>query len=621
MSQALYKRAQTMLSERVVWENKQRTYYLMRYEGLRRRNKPFPTAADLHFPHIDMAIKKWKPFWFAQVFNNEHLAQFVSLSREAGDTAHLVSEWFDYQINQFSNFEDEFHPLNDTMNMRGRGVLKVVWNPMENRLEFVAVDPVYILIPKTANDFCDAEEFVHVRHEHVAAYRRNPAYNQDEQLIAAIRGGKDDLHDHEEERNMREGITWTQDENIIVIFEHWRKNKEGRWGFHTYSPLKPEVPLRTGAPFVLCGYQWQGKDSLPFFSFVVEETSKGWYAPRGLAELLAPFQSYLTRLWNEKADSMSFLNRPLFSAPPGSQVNVANVQFRPGEVVLGRVQPMQMPTPPFSFDAGLGQPRGISEQLVLVPDYGIANDDKKNPRTAREIGFIEAISSVGVEMNGRMMRRRLAKLYQHCYAVLRQNRGKELSFFAQSELQDLPEQALHEQYMIQPDGSADQWNKPQRFARALARYQNLQGHPNVDQGELAKGLIAADDPREVRTLYLPGDTAQADEMENEAMELQILQDGYPAVAKPSENHQVRLQVLVGWIEKQGMVSAPVDPLAMQRVSEHIAQHMEFLRQQNPQVARQIEQAMQMMMQPQQPQPMQPGNEMNPATLTPTGVAA
>lgn len=398
---------------------------------------------------------------------------------------------------------------------------------------------------------------------------------------------------------MREGITWTQDEDIIVIFEHWRKDKDGNWGFHTYSPLKPEVPLRDGAPFVKCGYRWRGEDSLPFFSFTVEETNKGWYAPRGLAELLAPFQSYLKRMWDEKADSMSYLNRPLFTAPVGSQINPANIQFRPGEYVPGGLQTVPMNPPAFSFDEEMQKTREISEQLAMVPDFGLAGgQNKKDPRTAREIGFIEAISSVGVEMNGRMLRRRLAKLYQHCYAVLRQNVGDELNFFAQTELQQLPQQALHEQYLIQPDGSADQWNKPQKFARALARFQNLSGHPNVDQGELAKGLIAADDPREVRMLYLPGDMAAQDEMEDEAKEIVIMKEGWPAVLKPGENHQARLTVLIGWIQKQGMVGAPVDPLAMQRVGEHIAQHLEALKQQNPHGAKEIEAQMQMMMQPQ-----------------------
>src|SRR4051794_5648773 len=78
----LFDQAQEVIHSRGEWERKQRMYYLMRHDGLRRRNKPFPTAADLHFPLIDMNIRKAKPFWTAQATSTERLASFVALQQQ-----------------------------------------------------------------------------------------------------------------------------------------------------------------------------------------------------------------------------------------------------------------------------------------------------------------------------------------------------------------------------------------------------------------------------------------------------------------------------------------------------------------------------------------------------------
>ena len=41
------------LNQRETWENRQRLFYQARYFGVRRKTKPWPTAADLHVQLID----------------------------------------------------------------------------------------------------------------------------------------------------------------------------------------------------------------------------------------------------------------------------------------------------------------------------------------------------------------------------------------------------------------------------------------------------------------------------------------------------------------------------------------------------------------------------------------
>ncbi len=47
----------TSIEQRSPWELRQTRWYELRHHGLRRTNKPWPKAADLHWPLIDTAIE------------------------------------------------------------------------------------------------------------------------------------------------------------------------------------------------------------------------------------------------------------------------------------------------------------------------------------------------------------------------------------------------------------------------------------------------------------------------------------------------------------------------------------------------------------------------------------
>jgi len=80
----------------------------MRHAGLRRKFKPWPNAADLHYPLADSIINKLKPFYFQQIFASELIAHFTPWSdvkSEQKPDAMSAMMWFDYQMRQNSNME------------------------------------------------------------------------------------------------------------------------------------------------------------------------------------------------------------------------------------------------------------------------------------------------------------------------------------------------------------------------------------------------------------------------------------------------------------------------------------------------------------------------------------
>ncbi len=590
--------AMQVLGNRNRWEQKQRLFYQMRHEGIRRANKPFPRAADFHLPIVDSNIGKQKPFWFGQAANNEQLATFVSLRPQAAGMSTGAAEYMDYQLRHKSNYLDELTEALDTMLLRGRGVLKSTVNPFDNyAIEFEAIDPLYLIVADGASDLDTADWFVHVKTLTVAQYQRDRRYKQDQELIRKIRGGDTSAEageQQEDEKLTREGITTTSDNNRIIIWEHWVKTAGG-WTYHTYSPKYPDEPVK---PPMGCPYKFGGKASLPFISLPAELKDKGWYSPRGVAERAAPFETLGCKLMNEFLDNLSFTSKPLLTAE-GMVPNQANIKFAPGEILPGNVKRVDLGNPPFELTNVVNMVRSIGEELLQTPDFGISDQEggQGKPRTATENQRIAQLQDVGGSFNGELLRRRLARLYKHVWGMVLQYKREDLNYLVGDELRQLPPEALHDAYEIQPGGRSDMWNKQQNYQRAVVRLQMLGADPNCNHEELVKDVLAADDPRTVRRVFIPTDIAAANEAEDEAQEITVMEVGFPPQIKPNENHAVRVQVLVQYLEAQQMLGRPVDPLVQQRVQQHLAQHWQYLQKMNPEAARQL--AGQIMMMEQQ----------------------
>ena len=87
MSEKIYNLVADDIKSRVEWETRQALWYQMRNNGLKRKHKPWPNAADMHFPLIDTTINKLKPGFFQQAMGLEVLATFVPMrSQLAGFT-------------------------------------------------------------------------------------------------------------------------------------------------------------------------------------------------------------------------------------------------------------------------------------------------------------------------------------------------------------------------------------------------------------------------------------------------------------------------------------------------------------------------------------------------------
>ena len=487
-----------VIADRSLWERKQRLYYQARHDGLRRIQKP-RWGADQHLPLIDMNITDLKPFWSAQVFGGERVCDFTAMRQQDRTTSESAASYHDFELKNFSNFRYVMEQAIDTMLLRGRGIIQIVTDPMDkHRIKCRSIDPLYMLMPQQADDFDDADYWIYVQTLSVAQYKRNPQYNQDPSVIAAIKGQQDfTFNSVDLDKQLREGVTHSTRDNEIILWHQWVRTPGG-FTIDTFSPQATAAEIRrpTGCP-----YKVEGKASAPFFSLAMEVKDPGWYSPRGVAELNAAFEAYGCTLWNSKTDAMKFGNTPLFTADKEIP-NTANIQFNPGEFIAGGIRAVDMPQAGYSFDQEINFTRGLAEQRAKIPDFGISEGGDGKPRTATENNRIAGLQNVGADYNGDVFRSvRLQKIFRHTWGLMVQFQRQRLSFYIGDDLKMLPVQALHNEYLVIPTGGPA--NKQQKLQQAGARYQLFLGKPNIDQDEIARDVIAADDARMIRRLLVP----------------------------------------------------------------------------------------------------------------------
>lgn len=554
----------TSIEQRSPWELRQTRWYELRHHGLRRTNKPWPKAADLHWPLIDTAIEKLKPLFLQQALGMDVVASFVPMRQQLNAYTKVAEDWFNYKIREKTNFVDEVLSWVDYTLMSGRGVMKCFWNPGDKRVGFEAVDPMYFVVPPYTTDLQDADWAVHVMPMSVGAYKRMAGqfgWKADSKTIQRIRGNpqEDDnipgAASENDAKQLREGITYTSNTDGVIVWEVYRKTDAGKWEVYLYSPAAVDLDLRD--PMELPYDHGQ----LPFVDFPYEIKDKGWFSPRGVCEILAPFELSMTSMWNHKHDAMTLYNRPLFRAER-ELPNSINLRFQPGQILPYGVAPVQMPQPPVSFDQELNQTRAVAENRIGSPDYtmGTIMSGGSDRRTATEIQSINAQAMQSGDLRARLFRMALGKLYRQAWALYVQYDSKSLRYrFAEDSLEADPV-ALHDQYELEPKGGMDMVSRQVMVQQAINRKQLFMNSPWVDQVELDKSIMELDDPSLVKRLLRDPGQKQVDELEDEAKTIPTLLVGVPVPAKPGQNYAGRIGVLMQYLNgamQQGQVLSPV----------------------------------------------------------------
>lgn len=577
---------QAAITARKNWEDRQSTWYQMRHDGLRRRNKPWPNAADMHYALADGIIEKLKPTYVSQVYATDTIATFSALAAEFSPYQAGAAQWLDHQLKEESNFEEETDIFIDMMLERGRCPVKLYWDNDAKQLAFEAIDPIYLIVPPWTAALRRADWIVHVQRYSRAAYEALPdIFKKDEPTMARLFSGEDPTSQQsnfETQRTQREGITKPTGKDECVIWEIHYPNSDGKWVVRTQSPSLPNVDLRPefGLPYNK-GEFAKAKSPPPFVEFRFETKQRGIYAPRGVCERVAPEEQSMCKDWNTMKDYQTVTLSPVFYAEQGVPQG-GNIRMIPGQILPFKLAAVQFPPIPVDLPSAMGRTQQIAEERLSAPTIGAGRQvDTSQKKTAAESNLIASIMSQSADVRSRPFRRQLGELLKLAWSILIQYRRDTLDYYFNEELQRLDARAFDGLYRIEPSGSGDNNNRAMVLQRAISRKQMFTGNPNINQLELDRSVLEADDPRLIKRLLINAGSQQAAQLEDQAQEISIMLIGFPAEVRDGDDDASHLQSLVGFVQRRATMGEPMTPEFLQLVAQHTEAHMAAMKKKNP----------------------------------------
>jgi hypothetical protein len=578
------------IANRSTWENDLRRWYTARHRGPGRQRKPYPGAPDLHFPLCDSLIQRTKPFYVQQLYMSENIASFRPLFEQQMEETEQLQAWYDYQLKQHSNFEEEIYSGIDQMLVSGRAVVGLYWDEDDKRLGFYNINPLYFVVPDQVDDLDrDAVWCLHIENITVAQYKANKLYNQKEEFVKKITGAEgadaSQRSNYETKKAYREGLTYAQKDRILVWHLYTREGSSIL--AETVSPALPPDgdPIRESfsLPYDKGCFK---KGAYPFFSLRYEVKDKGWNAPRGVIEQALPYENSLSATWNAKHEWMDFACRPVFETTQ-PMANSGNIKMAPGDTLPFGIKMNEAPPAPIDFSAEMQSIRATAEYLVQIPDVGgSAHLSGKEgyggeKATATQIQAIVGQSNQSNDLHGRIFKMDMGKGLDKAWAILTQYANQNLQYFVGKTSSKINPQVLDGNYEIELNVSADSWNKEAQTQRAAAMLQMFGNSPYADAGVITKTAMDGFSPGLSRDAYRDPGTKQQDETERQNEELVLILNNFSASVKPFDDDKSHLLAIDQFIpvrmqEVQSGQEKPPTPQQAQALSQHIQGHLQAL---------------------------------------------
>lgn len=609
MKKELFDEINQAIKDRNQWALRQQVFYTAR-NGPHSSVKQYPGDPNPHYPLGDGLIEKKKPLYVQQLYSSDTVASFVSLKQQEDGLTSAAGEYYDYHLKQCSNFERTMYVAFDEMLQDGFTPVKVRWDESCKQLAWDQIDPLHIIVPNGTEEFnqnggCDW--LVHILHMSEAQYRANPKFKQEDDFVKSIKGkGRDSDESGDSLKRsyveLKEGVHYSENKNEIVLWEVYNRDRKGKKiTIETISPLLPcndddqsnAVRDPFGMPYNK-GIFKKG-ECFPFFKLRAEIKGRGHYSPRGLMEINLPFEQVISKTWKTQLRYQDFFTNPQYKNTGVNPIpNPANQKTKPGSVLQPGLEPVTHPPMPDSLREVMEFARAVAEERSQIPDLGASQHLSGSPSasgkpTATQINAIVGQSGQSSDMGARVLRLDLGEGLKMGWAILIQYMQGQESFMylVGQEIKTLDPTALHDEYEITPNGSADSWNKGAQIAQRQALYQQFQPDPYINKSELTKWLLEAVDSRLVKRLFRDPQVATKNQEEQQIYECLAMMVGYVPDINPLDDDKTHLMIQHKFAQKQ-IQEGKMTPELAQGMIAHGTQHMGALMEKKDPMLKQVE---------------------------------
>lgn len=596
-NQQFYDRAKYALQNRIEWEKKLARAQLQRFcqDRGKQNNQPWARASNVRYPLSDMVIDQKKPFFFKLVFGSEVIPHFKALVHKNIPFCSKAAHYFDFLIKEKTDFEDEIQFSTDAFLQDGETYMKVTWDDKDEVPKIQEVQSLFIITPSGTTQLKNAEWIIHVIQYSKADFVRTfKAKGLDESKLkdlARRAGSQRDLSNdqlaREDDEYYREGINITPKEGSIITWECHYKDEDGNKRMRTISPDDTSFDFNDDHAYPYDHNRWM------FIHHRRELVNKKLHSSRGIPELVQEGEHSLSAMWRHKQNAMTLFNAPVYTAPNGIPGSTGNIGIRPGSIIPFNVQLLRQGEPPISWDHEMTNTRMIWERRVSTPDFGVGKaQEGKERRTAKEIGFIQNLTSLGIELESGNFKKFMREILQQAWALVVQYKPKSLIYYMDQELSELPPESLNNDYIIHLSGSAESINKEWMMQKAAQLEQISRGNPYANYGEVFKNMLEVSFPGQVQRFFTDPQQRQQEAAEKAASDIDIMISvQFPIQPKPNDDHFTAAMIALKFLQGRQMTKKPLDPQASALIGRYIAGHREMLKKTNKQQFQQLTQAL------------------------------
>jgi len=571
--------------ERREWADTQVEAHDLRHNGLQRNNVE-PWQSNLPYMHTDAAIENIKPQYVGHVYNSELLADFTSVDEETDPaTVTLRAMWFDRQMRNYSNFDKEILAAIDIFLQSGFSYMRVIYNTDDEKLEFKALRPLDVVVPWGTRDLSKATRIAVKLPMTPVEYALDSRFEvTDSESIRKMIGIKSqEQQDIDDQKEYDYGFQ--ENAGKIEIWEVYVRDRDG-WVLHTINKNIKDKPLRSP---VRLPYLFQGKPFAPIVHFPFEIIDlAGVYDSRGLPQKLAHDEAELTSLRCQMLDAVKIAGTPVFENAQGLG-NSNNFKFKPLGVLPAGLTQKTIQFPNVDFQIAENNILARSERRITSPDYGVRQmSEGSDRRTAYEVQSINSLTMQSTNLRFKVLRIALTELYRYADAILCFHRSDDEKLLVDGRMVTIPADTKTREYEIIPAGAEELWNKERRTQQAREVWQQFNGQPWFDSEGWAKYTLTTISPRFAQKYIIPTNIKSQHERTKQLQENLLLERGEMVPISQADDHATHALTTYEAIAKAAAQGVSFSPQASQAFIAHLQQHIETLKQINPQAAKQVE---------------------------------
>ncbi|HEY4360328.1 MAG TPA: hypothetical protein VGN17_05145 [Bryobacteraceae bacterium] len=575
-----------VLKNREKYDDRQRTFYKIRRDGVRRLGKE-KWQSDTPVKLADPAIDKIKGQINRTIFQNDVICTFGTEQDNLAPYLKNAANCFSYRLKRKTNFNKSTKRSIDYMLESGISLIKIYRDVDENKVAFDDIRSSSFVVPPWTTDLQKADWCMEIKRVSLEAYKKNKLYNQHEDFIDSIKGdGSKNSKESEfsKLKYKREGLTHSDNLEEIIIWEVYYRDDAGNVRVVWWSPLRKDIPVRADQPLP---YK---HNKYPYAKFEQEIIDKSWNGSRGVVEKGMGEEVNATKYRNMWTDYMAFKAKPILTTQ-GTQVNITNELLKPGDVTKGGLSAVSFDPPPKELLQEMLNSRSLQQELVGSPDFALQQTlQSGDAQTARAVGAAQNNSSLVSEERIFSIRETLTEVFSQAWSLTCQFDGESLVYIFDGQTQILPQEAISDAYVIEPSGNPDGLGRAGEVQIVNDMFQNLRGDPRCNQDELYSMYYEVRGAETKKRLFVAGQDAakreQLDQancidlMTNPVLEMQV-------DAEQGQDHATRVATNFQVMHKLFTERKAISPRAEGLLKQNTEQHIQLLQKQNPQLAKKL----------------------------------